>query len=64
MDDGRIIGVKEDHPLGDLFSDVYPGVPRQFIIGLVKEIEEGRASAELIDDVEIFIVLADSNKRN
>lgn len=28
----------------------------------MKQIEEGRASAELIDDVEVLIVLADSNK--
>lgn len=40
MDDGRIIGVKEDHPLCDLLGDVDPGVPREFIIGLVKKVEE------------------------
>ena len=64
MDDGRIIGVKEDHPLCDLLGDVYPGVPREFVIGLVKQVEERRASAVLVDDVEVFIVLADSNKRD
>ena len=62
MDDGWIIGVQEDHSSGYLFGDVYPWKPGDRIVGLVKEIEEGRPVAVLVDDVEIFLVLAYSYK--
>lgn len=64
MDDGRIIGMKEDHAFGYLLGNVNAGVPRQFIIRLVKQIEEGGTSAILIDDIEVLIVLADSDERD
>ena len=58
MDDRRIIGVQEDHSSGDLFGNIYSWLPGDGIVGLVKKIEEGGSVAVLVDDVEIFLVLA------
>ena len=58
MDNGRIIGVQEDHSSGYLLGDIYPWKPGDGIVGLMKKIEEGGPVAVLVDDVEIFLVLA------
>jgi hypothetical protein len=62
MDDGRIVGMEEDHSFSYLLGNLDSRIPWEPIIGFMQEIEESGTFAELIDNIEVFVMLADSDE--
>ena len=62
MNNGWIIGMQKDHTPSNLFSQVDPCLPWDNLVRLMHKIKQSRSVTVLVDDIEIIVMLADSNK--